>query len=141
LTITTNASDWVQFEIPLNILSQELPDSCKILLSAGGTNAELGTTLEVDNLQFIGELSTRENAIQHPIAIYPNPFHDVFILDLSDMHNACEVVLYDAHGRTVEEFTLNNIRQQIDLSHHRSGLYTVQINNGEQLWSRIINKL
>jgi hypothetical protein len=138
--ITSNVSDWTQFDIPLDILSPEIPDSCRILLSAGGSNAALGTTLEIDNLQFAGEVSAGMQTTTKPIAMFPNPFQEAFTLDLRTMQQSSVVQIYDTQGRIIDQFRQNNTAQLIQLNHLASGLYTVHIYNGEKRWSQLITK-
>lgn len=140
LTITEPSGDWVDFQLPLTFLSSQLPDSCRILLIAGGENLTLGTTLEVDNLMFTGNVGIDEASESLPFTLYPNPFIDDFVLDLRKMSGACDAIIYDAQGRLAEQFRQNNVAQQISLSHLAQGLYTIQLHNGQKRWSQVICK-
>jgi hypothetical protein len=62
------------------------------------------------------------------------------MLDLRQLSDAADVVIYDTQGRIIEQFRQNNTAQLIPLNHLASGLYTVHIYNGEKRWSQLITK-
>jgi hypothetical protein len=139
-TITESASDWVQFAINLTIVASELPDTCRIMLYAGGTNSTVGTTLEIDNLHFTGNVGVDGPRQSSPFSAYPNPLIDCLHLDLRNMSGACDVFIYDSTGREFLHDRKNNTLQSIDLSHLPAGIYTLHIDDGKQRWSKSIFK-
>ena len=140
LEILTDEPTWTTFDMPIVPVVNGTPDTCNIILITGGGEVGVGSVLEVDNLHFTGNVSQVERIATNPFRIYPNPFNDAIMLDLRQLSDASEVVIYDTQGRIIDQFRQNNTAQLIPLNHLASGLYTVHIYNGEKRWSQLITK-
>ncbi len=75
-------------------------------------------------------ISLKEEALEEPVSVYPNPSHGVF-----NFSEARDVILYDAEGRKIGQYE-NSL--QIDLSDQADGLYIIKDKSGHSL--RIIKK-
>ena len=135
-TITESISDWVPFAIDLTIVSSELPDTCRIMLFAGGANSTIGTTLEIDNLHFTGNVGVTDQRPSSPFSAYPNPVIDCLHLDLRNMTGACDVFIYDSTGREIHHDRKNNRLQSLNLTHLAKGTYTLHVDDGKQRWAQ-----
>ena len=140
LEINTNVSSWTPFDISIIPMMTGTPDTCNIIMVTGGGEVLAGSVLEVDDLHFSGNVNSVESQVSAPIRIYPNPFTESIMLDLRQMSNTSEVMIFDAQGRQIEQFRQNNTAQLIPLSHLAAGLYTVHIYNGQDRWSHVISK-
>lgn len=90
------------------------------------TNPE-NTDVECDEF-----LSTEEFEIQEAV-FYPNPAHDRvrFQFPAGSVHKVYRIVLYDVAGRVA--FDGNSVQSEITLLNMASGLYAVQIFEGDRL--------
>jgi len=138
--ILTDQADWTTFDIPIIPMLTGTPDTCNVVMITGGSAIEAGSVLEVDNLHFTGNVSSVESESIMPVRMYPNPFNESIMLDLRQLSEASDIIIYDAQGRQVEQFRQSNVAQQIPLNQLANGLYTVHIYNGKQRWSHSIHK-
>ena len=67
------------------------------------------------------------------ILAYPNPSTDFLNIEISNISNNNSLFLYDISGNKVLSTKLSSSMNNIDLRHLRSGIYSYQIFNGNQL--------
>lgn len=63
------------------------------------------------------------------IEYYPNPANDVLYITSNDDFKINSVHLYDIYGRSVLKRSISEKLIQIDISHIKSGMYIIRINN------------
>lgn len=67
------------------------------------------------------------------ILAYPNPSTDFLNIEISNVSNNNLLFLYDISGKKVLSTKLSSSMNIIDLRHLKSGIYSYQISNGNQL--------
>ena len=83
----------------------------------------------------VGPQSIFDRPEAEELSIYPNPSNGLFGLDLSETEfsNAANVVVIDKTGRTVYQSMVTSNRMQIDLSNVATGIYMLQVREGNLL--------
>jgi len=136
----TSQASWTNFETPVIPVLSGVPDSCVIVLIAGGGNVpEIGNYMDIDDLHFSSSSSVSE-ADASPFQMFPNPAHNMLNLDLSRLHSNADVSIYSGSGALVRREQLKNGMNTMDISDLASGLYTVQIYDGSKRWSQLLIK-
>jgi hypothetical protein len=76
-----------------------------------------------------------------PIQIYPNPTHDIIQIATGDLEHA-NLKLLDLYGRIViQKMDINGSYHQLDLSEMKSGIYILEISDGEyKLVGRVVKE-
>ena len=67
------------------------------------------------------------------LTLYPNPAFSSFTIATNGAVIQ-EVKIYDASGRLIDAVSVNSDQQQIDVSAYASGMYTVQVQSGNELY-------
>ena len=67
------------------------------------------------------------------ILAYPNPTTDFLNIEILNASNNNSLFLYDISGKKVFSAKLNSSMNNLDLRHLKSGIYSYQISNGNQL--------
>ena len=84
------------------------------------------------------EITNNEN-----IEVFPNPSNGIFQLSLKDVDGVVSYSVFDALGKEIrfESFVANGRTQKdIDLSEFESGVYTIQLNTGNGIFSEQLVK-
>jgi hypothetical protein len=108
-----------------------------ICSSSNGDNiAYEGSTLNVDNFEFIGgTLSVPDQFLSSKISITPNPANNYVNIRVPNVNNNAKITLHNTVGQVVYSKTYNNsnnINDRIDISKFNSGIYFVEIINGSK---------
>jgi PKD repeat protein len=64
--------------------------------------------------------------------IYPNPVSNELNIHLISNSETVNIKVYNTLGRIIEDFDVNSINIQIDLSHYPKGLYYIGADDGKQ---------
>ncbi len=64
------------------------------------------------------------------INIYPNPIINNVFVELPELDENAQVILYNIQGKELGFFALNGINNQLDLSDYAPGLYFLKIHRG-----------
>ena len=64
--------------------------------------------------------------------IYPNPVSNELNIHLISNSETVNIKVYNTLGRIIEDFDVNSINTQIDLSHYPKGLYYIGADDGKQ---------
>jgi hypothetical protein len=97
-----------------------------------------------NGLSLIGDLKIGATGISEGNAkdalIYPNPASDVLYIDF-DRPGQVNAIIYDVSGHVMVDRDLNELRNQLDISGLRSGVYLIKLEGSELLKiERIIKK-
>jgi Secretion system C-terminal sorting domain len=138
---TQTQSTWSNFDIPIVPLMTGTPDTCLILIIAGGGNApEIGNYFDVDDLHFTGGVSSIDEQTNSMFSIYPNPMNDLLMIDLSTMENSNDVSLFDTQGRLLEKWQLGATRTTLNVAHLPAGSYIMHVSNRRGRWTQSLIK-
>lgn len=146
---TNTAHPYTAFDIPIlikPIFSGTTPDSCIILFSSSVSNAsQLGSMLLVDDVALVGGSTVGVQSIvaETPaVSIYPNPTNGLInvSLNLNSKENTV-INVYNTIGQNVYSVSVENPVYRtvsIDLTGNHSGLYFVEVKNGEKSFTKRI---
>jgi hypothetical protein len=140
LEIPQSQSNWLSFDMPIVPMMAGTPDTCIILMIAGGGNLpEVGNYLDIDDLHFTGTASIDEpNATT--FSVYPNPMSTELTIDLTNMETINELSLFDTQGRLVEKWQLAAIQTSVDVAHLPVGMYILHVSNSRGRWAQSLIK-
>ncbi|HBS85379.1 MAG: hypothetical protein A2W91_16355 [Bacteroidetes bacterium GWF2_38_335] len=88
----------------------------------------------VSNLEDLNFDSGIDELFVGRTVIYPNPANGLFNLSVSSKDDQITIQVYDMHGRKVSEKKLGTDLENIDLTHLKSGVYTIKI-KGKKYYS------
>jgi hypothetical protein len=129
LPITNSDTVYQPFEIDINYLSADVPDTISIAFFSTGLGVS-GGVLYVDSLTFSGFSPTHrleENRLG--VLLAPNPttdFVDIIMDDQEDLKNS-KVFIMDVAGKMVFQQDLKQSRTRIHLLHLPSAVYFVTV--------------
>jgi hypothetical protein len=61
------------------------------------------------------------------VSIYPNPFRDLIIVDLTNQTFSSTMRIYDLNGRLLKTVSVENISNHIEIPNLRDGIYILEI--------------
>lgn len=64
--------------------------------------------------------------------VYPNPARNVLNVQMTSPIITINIKVYDALGKVVKDFTVSELRYQLDLSNYANGIYYIGADNGQQ---------
>lgn len=69
------------------------------------------------------------------LVVFPNPSKGVFNFTFNqNLNKACQIVIYDVNEKQIKQVQVNrNSTSIIDLSHEASGIYLLEVKDGEQV--------
>ncbi len=153
-TITVNATDW-----PYTIETNLTLSTDSVLVSTyeweldGSTASTLTVDAEgwyvlhvttefcetMDSVFVLAYNSININA-ENEFAIYPNPTHGQFMLEMNLVERQDVVIsIFNSNGQLVREFKFDDIDQfarEINMTDEAEGLYSIRINAGGKLYNR-----
>jgi hypothetical protein len=110
--LTTSATSWSQFTVPITYLMNVYPDTIMVGAANISTHPHMGSVLTVDDFAFSGSVPIGMNEIAATVissVVMPNPFNEHATLHLIDLQvNNATLEVYDVLG--------NKVRQSGDLS-------------------------
>lgn len=126
------AADWTRFSVPFVYYNGDSPDYVLSVITSGdSTQAVAGSVAFFDDLELIyNPVSINENINIDQVKVYQKDE----MLIISNMQGNTEFNVFDALGRKISGGVSSKPTKQIKLS--ESGLYLIQISNGEQLITR-----
>jgi len=84
-------------------------------------------------------VSQREFHADNEPAIYPNPVHDIMLVEADTEIRSLS--LFDIQGRLLRTFEINGLTAEVDIGHFRKGTYILRISSSEKIYTRLIVKL
>lgn len=131
LEVTGEANSWTTFTVPLNYLSNDIPDTAYIQFAASKSFASpiAGSFLKVDALLFAGIAGIAEPGAMHGLHVYPSPATGMLHIRAdASMH---QVEVLDLTGRSLMERPAGTGLEVLDVSSLRTGHYLVRISWGD----------
>ncbi len=127
------AADWVRFSTPFVYYNGDNPDYVLSVITSGdSTQAVTGSVAFFDDIELIYNpiANIEDNSNIEEIKVYQK--EDMLVI--SNLQENVEFSVFDALGRKVTGGTSSKNTTQIKLN--ESGLYLIQVSNGEQLITR-----
>lgn len=137
------AMSWANFTLLFTYNSNEVPDSCVIILSSSGNSPEAGSYLNVDNLAFSGgTTSIKEDLGNGTFSLYPNPSQDYVNIDFSGLKSApLSITLTDMNGKTITSIKANGgSTQTVSIDNLPAGNYLLNVNTASGSVNKKITK-
>lgn len=148
-SITSNASAYSMFNIPLVYSTSDTPDTVNIGISIINETSGVhpGTTLYIDDLAFSGTATgiNETSSVLSPIKFYPNPFSTSakIAIDPSIELNNASISIVDLVGKKVwEQSNIKSHQLTIERGDLPDGLYFYKVlnNNAEIATGKFIIK-
>ncbi len=124
------------FRVHLNYYQTYAPDSCAIIVSAGGAGqghkSLPGSELYIDDFSFItnsgnGIMDVNSNN-KNSVSVFPNPATDKITFS-TKARDAYEIVIYDMAGKKINSCRLENNMVSINTSRFADGIYSYHVIN------------
>lgn len=136
------ASQWTAFEIPLIIISLDVPDTCVITMSVTGSGGQVnaGSTFYVDDLSLALTTDINEVSLNKEFALnqnYPNPFNPSTVISYSiPVSEFVTLKIYDVLGNEVktivnEQKEAGKYQVEFNASGLTNGIYLYKLQAGE----------
>ena len=132
------ASTWTAFTVDITYTGTLFPDTMNIICITSQQSAPVvGTVLEVDNLQLVGgSVDVPQNLMgEKAFSISPNPANTFVNINIPNVNNDVKINIHNTVGQVVYSNTYNNaneVNERIDISKYHSGIYFVEIINGNK---------
>ncbi len=133
---------WTRFSIPLNYLSNAIPDTCTLVFSASGTPPTEGDYLHFDGLSFsdtaLSITGINENITVGNFILYPNPAsaNEITITNYSINQNNSILEIYDLVGTLIKQEIIKQQQQKVNIEGLSNGCYIIVIKNNESVISK-----
>ncbi len=137
---TTVQSDWTLFEVPIEYLMTETPDTMNIVILNSVPalpSTHLNTKMWVDDLAFdYSGVGVEMKPVKNNLAVYADGNTKKLILDCKfEKATPCSFRLYNLKGNCVSEFekTILTGTEYIDISQLPYGVYILKVTSGNQV--------
>jgi hypothetical protein len=126
-----STTSWTDELTSLNYYMSGFPDSLSIAYSSSGLAPRVGSALWLDDLYFMGWNSVEDvYANASFVKAYPNPASDMITIG-TELDNASALKVYDAVGKLVGTYALNNKRYVLYTADWRAGNYYYSVMDKE----------
>lgn len=128
IPIAPNAN-YQTYNVPLTYYSTTtFPDSLRILFSSSGFfSPKVGSQLHADAIGLYGSNSVEDvYSLSSLVSVFPNPATDAIAIT-TNIDNAKNVILYDAIGKTIGKYELQNKEVKVNTSFFPIGSYFYSI--------------
>ena len=122
------ASSYTLFQTDFFYLTPGTPDSALIIVSStknplGGPE---GSKLFIDDFNFSGSVGIDET-VEQPVNAYPSPANDKFIIRLSNISEAKQIIISDVLGNKVATIPVQSFVVNVNTSMFSDGMYLYQV--------------
>lgn len=127
---------WFYTTTYLDYVSGNNPDSAIIVVSSSSSVPQNGSYIYIDNLQFNGTVTgIEENLLNsNSVSIFPNPSEGIVNVSInSGVGFPMELIIYDCLGKSISKTLLSNQNNILNVSGLNKGIYTLQVNNKNQV--------
>jgi len=140
ISVKTTLNSWTRFEIPINYLLPETPDTMNILFLNSNPLDKVdhtGTALWIDNLSFdYGTVGIEDVIFSKELKIYVKPDARQLVLSATFAKpENLDIVLYNMAGIETRQWkrTMQQSIEYLDLSNLATGTYVIHISSGSRL--------
>lgn len=131
--IANTANDWTKFNLTLN--KDNGADS--IIVEFWPSTTDTLSEIWIDNVAFTSTVDLEEGLNESQLTVYPNPASDVVNLQIGNATAQQRVILTDLTGKTVVDKMVNGeTNVQLQVGNLQSGLYILQLRQGESLTTK-----
>jgi hypothetical protein len=120
---------YIPNQLNLFYFSTEQPDSAVIGFASSRSplTARLNSTLYIDDVEFTGWVGINKNTKNdNHVKIFPNPVKDHLTI-LAQINEATNVKVFDALGKSVGIYKIENFSADINSSSYAEGIYLYEI--------------
>ena len=126
-----NTTSYQQFVDSIEYVSGETPDTAVIvIISCAGDHGVPGSTLFMDDLAFAFDNTGIENHTTLKVGISPNPAQNT--LRVLNLKTDASLEVFDITGRKVGLFQVNEVKQDVNISHLTNGTYVYRISDRKE---------
>jgi hypothetical protein len=144
---SAGAANWTLFEVPIDYLTQDIPDSCNVVISSSDyLTMSNGSVLHIDSVSFTGNVPVGINTHEsiERLSVYPNPAVDVLNIMLYMNGEKTDLKVYNTIGKTVYQKTIEQARSyrtKLNISDLPKGIYFVEaLSNQEKIVKKLVIK-
>jgi hypothetical protein len=128
--ITQNASTYTRFSFPI-IYDPAItiaPDTLFLAIGLGSQNFNLASTITVDDIQFVYNVTGVDEIAQATFNVFPNPANNLLIIESTIEDN---ISIYNAVGQIVQTVQIiPAVKAEVNCSQLEVGIYFLKGKNG-----------
>ncbi|MDR2980231.1 MAG: T9SS type A sorting domain-containing protein [Bacteroidales bacterium] len=127
MAMVTDATNWTEVTVTLSDLVSTAPDKLGIVVVGGGLDVATTTSFYIDDVTVEGHAN---NILTSDLTfkVYPNPAVDIVKIDMDGEYS---INIYDVMGKKVLSQTQLQGINDIDVSALRTGVYMLEVTQGE----------
>jgi hypothetical protein len=122
------AAAYTLFQTDFLYLSPGVPDSALLIVSStkNPLGGPAGSKLFIDDFDFSGVVGIHEVA-QQTVTAYPSPANDKFVIRLSNISEAKQIIISDVLGNKVATVPVQSYAVNVNTSLFSDGIYLYQV--------------
>lgn len=128
--ITQNASTYMRFSFPI-IYDPAItiaPDTLFLAIGLGSQNFNLASTITVDDIQFVYNVTGVDEIAQATFNVFPNPANNLLVIESTIEDN---ISIYNAVGQIVQTVQIiPAVKAEVNCSQLEEGIYFLKGKNG-----------
>ncbi len=128
--ITQNASTYTRFSFPIEYdpTVTVAPDTLMLGVGIGSQNFSLASTVTVDDIQFVYNVTGVDEIAQATFNVFPNPANNLLVIESTLEDN---ISIYNAVGQIVQTVQIiPAVKAEVNCSQLEEGIYFLKGKNG-----------
>lgn len=128
--ITQNASTYMRFSFPIlyDPAITIAPDTLFLAIGLGSQNFNLASTITVDDIQFVYNVTGVDEIAQATFNVFPNPANNLLIIESTIEDN---ISIYNAVGQLIQTVQIiPAVKAEVNCSQLEEGIYFLKGKNG-----------
>ena len=128
--ITQNSTAYKRFSFPIDYdpTSSAMPDTLILAVSIGGQSYNLASTITVDDIQFVYNVTGVDEIAQATFNVFPNPANNLLVIESTIEDN---ISIYNAVGQIVQTVQIiPAVKAEVNCSQLEEGIYFLKGKNG-----------
>ena len=128
--ITQNTSTYTRFSFPIEYdpTVTVAPDTLMLGVGIGSQNFSLASTVTVDDIQFVYNVTGVDEIAQATFNVFPNPANNLLVIESTIEDN---ISIYNAVGQIVQTVQIKPaVKAEVNCSQLEEGIYFLKGKNG-----------
>lgn len=128
--ITQNTSSYTRFSFPIEYdpTVTVAPDTLMLGIGIGSQNFSLASTVTVDDIQFVYNVTGVDEIAQATFNVFPNPANNLLVIESTIEDN---ISIYNAVGQIVQTVQIiPAVKAEVNCSQLEEGIYFLKGKNG-----------